>query len=172
MSEYKSGDRIVANVTGYVGKPGKVIRQSKVTQALTVQLDGLEHETSLMPYELQREEVWKQTHPDIMKLSDWLDTYTSSHGIYRHERIAANFKEKTGHEPCWPTHTISETKVVMESRGLGGSIEGKDSDICAWGWEIANAVAVQHVNRNFKNVFFGRGRIWQAAIDALRSAGL
>lgn len=107
-----------------------------------------------------------------MKFSDWLDTYTSSHNIYTHAKIAANFKEKTGHEPCWPTHTVSETKVVMDSRGLGGSIEGNDSDVCAWGWEIADAISVRHTGFGHKHKFFGRGRIWQAAVDALKSAGL
>ena len=57
------GDRIVANIPGYVGKSGKVIGQSEVTLALTVQLDGVAHELILMPYEVQREEFWKQTHP-------------------------------------------------------------------------------------------------------------
>lgn len=107
-----------------------------------------------------------------MKLSEWLDTYTSSHNIYTHAKIAANFKEKTGCEPCWPTHTVSETKVVMESRGLGGNIEGKDSDICAWGWEIADGVSVRHTGFSHRHVYFGHGRIWQAAIDKLKAAGL
>lgn len=106
-----------------------------------------------------------------MKFSDWLDTYTSSHNIYTHAKIAANFKEKTGHEPCWPTHTVSETKVVMDSRGLGGDVSGHDNDVCAWGWQIASAIAIKYTP-DFRVRWYGRGRIWQAALESLKSAGL
>lgn len=106
-----------------------------------------------------------------MKLSDWLDTFTASHDIYTHVRIAESFKRHTGFDANWPAHTVSETKVVLNSRGLGGTINGNDSDIVAWGWEIACAVARQHVP-GYKPGHFGRGRLWQAALDALKAAGL
>lgn len=66
MSEYKRGDRVVVNSGNVRGVAGTVVAQSKVTRSLTIKLDmpnDRERVVNVMPYEVQREEVWNETHP-------------------------------------------------------------------------------------------------------------
>jgi hypothetical protein len=67
-SDYTRGDRVVVNSGHLKAAPGKVLTQSMRTRGLTVFLDakrrdGRDHVVNVMPYEVQREEIWKQTHP-------------------------------------------------------------------------------------------------------------
>lgn len=61
-STYKRGDRVVVNCANIRGIAGKVLAQSKSTKSLSIQLDDRAHAINVMPYEVQREEVWLQTH--------------------------------------------------------------------------------------------------------------
>lgn len=104
------------------------------------------------------------------KISDWL-ARRGSHDIYNFEKISADFTLKTGQE--WPEYvavsTVGATKRAIIARGLGGNIEGSDDVRCVWGYAMAADFA--HALTGFVSNKFGRGRIFQESIDALRARG-
>jgi hypothetical protein len=104
-----------------------------------------------------------------MKISEWLDKNVHSHDIATQDEVAADFKEETGFEACWPTHTVKETIKSIEERGLGGKITGDPDTIVAWGYEIAEALANKYAK--FRPWKMGRGSRFQQCVDALKEAG-
>lgn len=73
MSVYSRGDRVVVNtgrirgvggtIVGWTGAPTGRQRELIVKLDLPKDLDRVVH---VMPYEVQRKEVWKQTHPQAL----------------------------------------------------------------------------------------------------------
>lgn len=101
-----------------------------------------------------------------MKISEFLETL-DSHSIYKADELAKDFRESTGLEPCWPTHSETATKRQIEARGLGGYVDDGLGD-AAFGHEIAKALAEKYAN--FKPFQIGRGSAFRACLDAIKQA--
>lgn len=93
----------------------------------------------------------------------------NSHSIYDADALAKDFKDSTGCDPCWPVHTATETARRMAQRGLGGHININEEKKCAYGWEIAEALATKYLPK-YECAMEGRGsRFWEAQ-KALKQA--
>jgi hypothetical protein len=93
-------------------------------------------------------------------------------GIYTHEDMAADFKEKTGLEADWPSYSVRETARAITERGLGGTLgnpgEGKH---LAYGYTTAVHLAEKLVP-GFRSTKMGRGSAFHEAVAALVKVGL
>lgn len=104
----------------------------------------------------------------IAKVAKWLETLTS-HGIYDHVQLAVDFTNATSEPACWAVHTPQQTRAAIRKRGLGGSLDPEVAS-CAYGWEIANALAKKYTV-GFAVTMHGRGSQFHNALFALRKAG-
>lgn len=104
------------------------------------------------------------------KISEYLKSEITSHDIYNHDMVAKEFKERTGHDACWPTYTPSAIKEAIEKRGLGGSLSATPSERLANGWEIAESLAYKYADYNSGHIE-GRGSRFRLAITTLEKAG-
>lgn len=105
------------------------------------------------------------------KISAWLSESIDSHDIVDHEGAAKDFREVTGLEPCWPTHTGRATRAEIQRRPSGGTLNAKPDQLMAWGYEIAIALASKYVE-GFRSTKMGRGFAYREALDALRAVNL
>lgn len=97
--------------------------------------------------------------------SDSLD----SHAIFDHNALAKRFSEETGQAPCWPVHSTKATAAAIRNRGLGGALNTNEEKPCAYGWEIAEALADKFTNWTGTPIM-GRGGRFRAALEALKKA--
>lgn len=107
------------------------------------------------------------------KVHEWLSEI-ASHGIYEYTEMMADFEECTGHEPPdIPKHSVPGTMAAIQERGVGGNYSGDTTDTVAWGWEISEALADRFVpGKSKRGMYTGRGRRFDADVDALREAGI
>lgn len=106
-----------------------------------------------------------------MKVSDWLSEL-DSHDIYDSTFAKADCLEKTGVEINWPEHSHQQTASAIKQRGLGGSLKVDAAGKMCYGWEMAEAAARQLLKQPlWSSGYFGRGRQFRAAVEALVEAG-
>lgn len=106
----------------------------------------------------------------MKKVHEWLADL-DSHGIYNAQGAAEDFRKDTGQEPCWPTHSVARAKADIEARGVGGYVAGPDSELVAYGWEIAEALADKFApGKSAHRMYYGRSRRFRAALEALKGA--
>lgn len=107
-----------------------------------------------------------------MKPSEWLYEYVDSHGIYSSPGLARSLQEHCGIEPApWPVHSTEETRRAIKARSLGGHVKDGPPGGTAWGWEIAEALAVKLLPGGYQRAYYGRGTRFRSAFIALREAG-
>lgn len=94
-----------------------------------------------------------------------------AHQIFDAAGLAQDFTQATGVEPCWPTHSLQETKAAIVDRGLGGSIPAAVAGPCAYGWEVAEALADKYGTHQAYRTKMGRGTRFNLALDSLQKAG-
>jgi hypothetical protein len=70
-----------------------------------------------------------------------------------------------------PTFTMKQTIASIKRRGLGGHLEGAESDVLIYGWTTARALAVKLLGNAPGDRFHGRGSAFRADKAALREAG-
>ena len=100
-----------------------------------------------------------------MKVSEWLNDRISSHGIYTASELAQDFREQTGIEPCWPTHTVEDARAAIDARGLDGHVD--DGPDVAYGYEIAAALEHKLAGTHTCDMFHGRGSRFRASVAAI-----
>jgi len=106
-----------------------------------------------------------------MKVSEFLEKHTESHGIFSEPELSNDFKKKTGHEAPWPKHTVGRTNVSMEElKGLTFEIQGNESNLCSYGYEIAEFCESKFAGTSEYRGFRGRGRSYRASVEALKEA--
>ena len=92
----------------------------------------------------------------------------NSHEIYDSEGLAKDFTMETGEQPCWPVHTVQETKKAISERGLGGRVNGNNGG-CCYGWEVAAALAQKYAE--YRSSKMGRGFLFNDCLTALQKGG-
>jgi len=103
----------------------------------------------------------------MKKPSEFLNDL-DAHGIYDALSLADDWRKSTGLEPCWPTHSVAVTQAAIQSRGLGGEVNGEGN--VAWGYEVAEAVALELCG-DTGHPYHGRGSRHREAIRMLVTAG-
>lgn len=107
----------------------------------------------------------------MTSIYEWAQDRLDSHAIFDSTGLGADFREITGHEPCWPEYTPEETRAAIEARGLGGSLYAQPAERLANGWEIANALADRFAPGESRPPKMGRGSQFREALAALERAG-
>lgn len=97
----------------------------------------------------------------------------SSHSIYDHKILAKEFEQETGKKADWPIHTVGRTNSTLGTfKGLEQEIEGNESELVAYGYEIAAWAEQRFAKNNEWSHYHGRGSSFDASVRELEKANV
>src|SRR5206468_2656445 len=88
------------------------------------------------------------------------------HGIYTAEML----DRCTFDVSMVPTMTVAATREAIAARGLGGELDGEDTEQTVWGYTTAGALA-DYYTPNGASGKMGRGSSFRDNVELLKAAG-
>ncbi len=101
-----------------------------------------------------------------MKISEWL-AELDSHEIYESDLLEADFIERVGKIPCWPSLTAAQMRRQIASRGLSGDFDAGDGERFVCGNVVAEYLADKYGTHKEYMTKRGLGSRFRKAMESI-----